>query len=71
VVSHNFSLNLAHDWEDVRLAIVVTVSANTKVALAGILIVLKVGGQAKNRIGREGGDVEELVVDQSESLHSG
>jgi len=69
-ISYNLSLNFAHDWEHVWFTIVIAVSANTQVALAGVSVIFKIGGKTENRIGRSADYVFELVVDKSESLHS-
>ena len=68
-VSHNLGFGLAHDGEDVGLAVVVAVSTNTEVDLLGVLVILEAGGKTKDMVGGGHGHVIELIVQGAESLH--
>mmetsp|Transcript_3709 Transcript_3709/g.4242 ORF Transcript_3709/g.4242 Transcript_3709/m.4242 type:complete len:306 (+) Transcript_3709:430-1347(+) len=68
-VGDDSGLSLAHDGEDVGLAVVVAVSADTEVNLIGVLVVLEANGQTEDGIGGGHGHVSELSVQSSESLH--
>lgn len=70
-IGDDSSLSGTDDREDKRLAIVVTVSADTEVNLLRVLVSLEAGGKAKDRISGGHRHVSELIVQGSDSLHIG
>ena len=68
-ISNDSLLCLSDDWEDVGLAIVVTVSTDTKVDLLWVLISLVASRKGQDWVGRGHWHVSELVVQGSDSLH--
>lgn len=67
VVGHDLGLNLAHNWENIWLSIVVAVGTNTKVDLVWVLVGLEANSESEDWINWGLWHVSELVVQQSES----
>jgi len=63
LVSDNCCFSLTNDWEDIGLAIVVSVSANTKVAFLWILVSKESSSKREDRICGGSNYVLELVVE--------
>lgn len=63
LVSDNCCLSFSNDWEDIRLAIVVSVGANTKVAFLWILVSKESSSKRQDRICGGSNYVLELVVE--------
>lgn len=66
---YNLVLGLLDDWENVGLAVVITVSSDTQIALVGVLIIVESNSEAENSIGGCHRDVRKLVVKNAEFLH--
>ena len=62
LVSDNCCFSLTNDWEDIRLAIVVSVSANTKVTFLWILVSKESSSKREDRICWGSNYVLKLVV---------
>jgi len=69
VIGADLSLDLAHNWENEWLSVVVAVSANTQVNLLWVLVDLETSRQTEDWVSWGHWDVCELVVQKSEALH--
>ena len=67
VVGDNFSLNLADNWEDIWLSIVVSVGTDTEVDLLWVLVVLEADSETEDWVSWGHWNVGELVVQNRKS----